>query len=128
MTIPRYEDYAVILNADCAVLLIDNALPAVASTDRHFWQTCEPVNRALKRTYGINVSTVRCVHTDKELANIYLMEFQDGKLPPGAAWVMPDTLPRLPAPATAKQIRAWRTSASLQFDAATSDWTALSRC
>src|SRR5689334_793478 len=107
MTTPRYEDYAVILNSDCSVLLIDNALPAVASTERHFWQTCEPVNRALKRTYGINVNTVRCLYTGKELINVYLMEFQDGKLPPGAAWVAADKLPRLPAPASAKQIRAW---------------------
>ncbi|MEO8610506.1 MAG: hypothetical protein ABI690_21595 [Chloroflexota bacterium] len=107
MPIPRYEDYAVILNADDALLLIDGALPAIATTARHFWQTCEPVNRALKRTYGLNVSTVRCVSTEKEFTTIYLMEYQDGKLPPGAVWVAPDKLPRLSAPATAKQIRAW---------------------
>src|SRR5205085_5418751 len=85
------------------------ALPAVASSNRHFWQTCEPVNRALKRTYGINVSTVRCLGTNKELTNVYLMEFQDGKLPPGAVWVAVDNLPRLSASATKKDIQEWLT-------------------
>ncbi|MBZ0286051.1 MAG: hypothetical protein K8I30_00445 [Anaerolineae bacterium] len=109
MNIPHYEDYAVILNAECDVLLIDGALPAVASSERHFWQTCEPVNRALKRTYGINVTTVRCVHTDKELVNVYLMEYQDDprSVPPGGAWVAPDKLPRLSAPATKTDIQGW---------------------
>jgi hypothetical protein len=109
MTIHRYEDYAVILNSDCAVLLIDGALPAVATTDRHFWQTCEPVNRALKRTYGIDATTIRCLSTKEEFINVYLMEYQDGQrsVPPGSAWIAPDKLPRLPAPATKKHILDW---------------------
>jgi hypothetical protein len=107
MSIPHYEDYAVILNAACAVLLIDGALPAVASTERHFWQTCEPVNRSLKRTYSINATTVRCVRTEREARNVYFMEFQDGKLPPGGKWLAPGELPRLSVPATRTDIQAW---------------------
>jgi hypothetical protein len=111
MSAPGQEDYAVILNGD-AVLLVDKALPAVASTVTHFWQTCEPVNRAIRKTYGIDATTVRCLstaYTPEKITNFYLMEYQGGALPAGGTWTPLSKLPRLQAPATAKQIREWVT-------------------
>lgn len=107
---PRCEDHCIILNADHAVLLVDHHIPAVGSSEGHFWQTCEPVNRAVRRTYGIDVTTVCCLrtdYTDNLITNVYFMEYRAGDLPPDAQWVALDQLPRLEQPMTAKNIRGW---------------------
>jgi len=110
MAEPRCEDYCIIVNPDRALLLVEGALPAVGSSEGHFWQTCEPVNRAVRHTYGITATTVRCLRTDytpQQITNVYLMQYQTGNLSSGSAWVRLEELPRLPAPVTAKAIRAW---------------------
>lgn len=107
---PRCEDYCIILNADHALLLVENKIPVVGSSDGHFWQTCEPVDRSVRRTYGIDATTVCCLrsdYTDNLITNVYLMEYQAGNLPPAAQWVALDKLPRLQTPVTAKNIRGW---------------------
>jgi hypothetical protein len=107
---PRCEDYCIILNADHAVLLVENKIPAVGSSDGHFWQTCEPVNRSVRRTFGIDATTVCCLRSDYTpvlITNVYLMEYQSGNLPPAAQWVALDKLPRLQTPVTAQNIRGW---------------------
>lgn len=107
---PRCEDYCIILNIDHAVLLVENKIPAVGSSEGHFWQTCEPVNRSVRRTFGIDATTVCCLRTDYKdnlITNVYLMEYQAGNLPPAAQWVALDKLPRLQTPVTAKNVRGW---------------------
>jgi hypothetical protein len=107
---PRCEDYCIILNADHAVLLVDHKIPAVGSREGHFWQSCEPVNRSVRRTYGIDATTVCCLrsdYSDNRITNVYFMEYQGRKIPLAAQWVTLDKLPRLPAPVTAKNIRGW---------------------
>jgi hypothetical protein len=110
MQTPRYDDYAVVLNSHREVLLIDDRIPCISDNAPHFWQTCESVNRAIAARYGLVVTTVRCLHTEQRggvVANVYLMEYHDGDLPPGGCWVAPIALPHLDEPATAADIKLW---------------------
>jgi hypothetical protein len=110
MSAPRYDDYAVILNLDHAILLVDNALPAISNNTPHFWQTAESVIQAINAHYGLQVTVVRCLRSDlanDHITNLYLMEYQGGDLPAGARWVCRADLPALPPPASADDIDGW---------------------
>lgn len=107
---PRHDDYAVIVNADYAVLLVKAVLPCIPDNQTHFWQTCEPVNQAVLRHYGLTVTTVRCLRVDYaegQVTNVYLMEYHDGGLPPDSAWVPAGDLPALPAPVSRDDLPTW---------------------
>jgi hypothetical protein len=106
----RPADYAVIVNADHAVVLVNGTLPCVPHNPPHFWQTCAPVNRAIQQRYGLNVSTVRCLlagFSNGIEASVYLLEYQGGELPPAAAWVAPENFPRVLQPISAADVRQW---------------------
>jgi hypothetical protein len=111
-TTPHPHDYGVIVNADYNVLLINGTLPGVPHDPPHFWQTCEPVNRAIHGRYGLNVSTVRCLRagfSNGIEASIYLLEYHSGELPPAAVWVAPENLPHALQPISAADVRDWLT-------------------
>ncbi|MEO1290373.1 MAG: hypothetical protein AAFV93_21685 [Chloroflexota bacterium] len=100
------RDTAVILRRDNTrntILFLDNnSLPTV-SPERHFWQTCAPVNRAIAEQYNLSVITIRPLMTqfipiDDETGEfhvLYLMRYQGGTIPDNACWVMLDDLPEL---------------------------------
>ena len=61
-----YEYHALISHStEPRVLLLPAgdgwALPRWESTERHFWQTVDHVNQALRDQLGVNVTTLRCV-------------------------------------------------------------------
>src|SRR5262245_4160458 len=110
---PRHDDYAVIVNADQSLLLINGTLPVVPHDPPHFWQTSEPVNRAIQRDFGLTVSTVRCLKvgfSDGREPSVYLMEYQAGELPPDAQWIPLSNLPVLSGAVSTADIQAWLTT------------------
>src|SRR5690554_6494150 len=111
MPTPRYDDYAMVVNADHNVLLIgENHLPCARNTQPHFWQNCESVNRAMHDQYGITVTTVNClkvVYSDTLVTGIYLLEYHGGLLPTDARWVSRSSLPDLAAPVPSDALQDW---------------------
>jgi|GEM_PF-3232666 len=88
------RDFAVVLRDTSTVLLFDNNLLPCVIPERHFWQSCEPVNAAILAEYGLDVITIRPLKSDfhklnedeAEIHNVYLMRYLEGDLPDRADW------------------------------------------
>ncbi len=100
---PLHHDYALIERTG-QLLLLENdyrfTLPQV-TTAAHFWQSCAPVNQAIRQHYGLTVTTLRCLNTQYTpgdpplIRNLYAMEWQSGDLPSAGRWVALADLPLL---------------------------------
>ncbi len=118
---PRYEDYSFILNfsgTQPELLLIDQQLLVSEPLEPHFWQSCEPVNRAVAVQYGIEAITLRCLarrYEPDRVVSVYAQEFRGGWLPNGAHWITREQLSTLTLfPFTVDDLLGW-------FDSITSD-------
>lgn len=80
-------------------LLINEQLPRFTNP-YHFWQICEPVNQAVRQTYDLHVTTLRCAALayppEQDPVYLYLMQVHEGALPENARWIGADELLNLP--------------------------------
>ncbi|MEO8397169.1 MAG: hypothetical protein ABI700_29510 [Chloroflexota bacterium] len=118
---PRYEDYSFILNfsgTEPELLLINQQLFLTEPLEPHFWQTCEPVNRAVALQYAIEAITLRCLarrYQPDRVVSVYAQEFLGGRLPNGAHWITRERISTLTSsPFTIDELLGW-------FDSITSN-------
>ena len=93
---PKIEDYALVVNDDRQILLIDGVLPRHQSDTTHFWQSTIEINTALQTQFGIQACAIRCLHNsydDGTITNYYLMTALNPP-PPGATWSGGETVLR----------------------------------
>ncbi|MCB9457409.1 MAG: hypothetical protein H6671_15600 [Anaerolineaceae bacterium] len=97
----RRHNSSLILSRDSDVLLQrcgDRWQIPCTLNNSHFWQSAEPVNRAVRDCFGLDVITLRCLQVANDEAaqmvkSVYLQRYLGGDLPGDMAWFARDDLP-----------------------------------